>query len=74
MHRFEYEFTKSYKDPVSKRPGIDFVLGPKIDQEIQKAFDRSQPCEFGKKIDSYQPELKNASPPGFQGQIIQLPL
>jgi hypothetical protein len=49
MHRFEYDFTKSYKDPISKRPGIDFVLGPKIDQEIQKAFDRSQPCEFGKK-------------------------
>lgn len=49
MHRFEYDFTKNFTDHISQRPGIDFVLDPKIDMEMKKALDRSQPCEFGKK-------------------------
>ena len=41
MHNFEYDFTKNYQDPISQRPGIDFELGPKIDQEAAKALDRA---------------------------------
>jgi hypothetical protein len=30
MHRFEYDYTKNYKDHISQRPGIDFVIEPKV--------------------------------------------
>lgn len=49
MHRFEYDFTKNYKDHISQRPGIDFVLDPKIDVEEKKALDRGHACDFGRK-------------------------
>ena len=49
QHIFEYDFEKNYTDPLSQRPGIDFVLEPKIQQEAAKALNLSQPCEFGNK-------------------------
>lgn len=47
QHVFEYDFEKNYLDPLSQRPGIDFVLEPKIQQEAAKALEKSAPCTFG---------------------------
>ena len=46
-HNFEYDFTKNFQDALDERPGIDFVMGPKIDMEAAK--NPSMPCEFGLK-------------------------
>lgn len=48
IHNFEYDFTKNFNDPVNKRPGIDFILDPKIKVEMKKGVDPSL-VEFGKK-------------------------
>lgn len=65
----EYDFTKDYRDPLAKRPGIDFVIGPKFEQEAAK--NPGMPCSFGKKqtpinFDSQMPVLANFQDKNFK--------
>ena len=48
VHHYDYDYTKTFKDPIVKRPGIDFIIDPKIKQELAKGIDPNL-FEFGKK-------------------------